>query len=297
MQNQSMRIARIAGTAAAAVLLGCLLLICGCGPSGPVMNQNYLKVVPTQWVSLAPGATEISPLLTPRLIGRTASDTFPESALKLPIVAGVKPDYEQIAALKPDFLICDPALYSASDMEKLKSLNIPIYSLDGDTVEAYFKSVYAIASNTQSEVNVNDYINRVRSEMSAAKADPITVPHKAVLLMPFPNSNPMIAGTGSFYADLVRCAGGDPIGPDGNKFETISPEALIKLDPDVVIIAGGKKPLNTFMSDPRFSALRAVKQGHVFSIDADLVERRGERVDLAISGLHAGLGKVLEGVK
>lgn len=294
MQNLSMRFEKLAWAAAAAIGLGVSLLAAGCGPSGPIMNQNYLKTPPKNWVSLSPGTTEISPLLAPRLIGRSASDDFPASVEKLPVVAGVKPDYEQIAELKPDFIFYDPSLYSQADIEKLKQLNIPLYQLDGNTVDEYFQSLYKIAAATVSENTINDYITRVRSAINSAKGDAFSEPHKTVLLMPFPNSNPMIAGVNSFYADLVRCAGGDPVGPPDTNYVTISPEALMKLNPDAIIIAGDKKALTSFMSDPRFGALAALKAGRIFSIEPDLVERRGERVDTAVNGIHAGLSKVLQ---
>ncbi len=265
----------------------------GCGSPGATINPNVLKNPPKTWISLSPGTSEFMSVLNSHLIGRTASDDFPVSIKSLPIVANVKPDYEMIAKLKPDLIVLDPSLYNAGDLAKLKQLNVPMIQVTGDSVHQFIKSLYALGAATQSETNINDYVEFIRQERAAAEGDPFSQPHNVALLMVSPDSNPMIAETGSFYDDLIRCAAGNPVGPTGNQFVTIDPEALMKLNPDIIVVAAPGGNYNVLLKDPRFAGLAAVKDKHVIGIDPDLVLRRGDRVNTAIKELHQAMGSLL----
>lgn len=266
----------------------------GCGSNGEAVNPNILKNPPATWISLSPSTTELMSLMNSKLIGRTASDNFPHACLQVPVVASVKPNYELIAKLKPDAIILDASVYNGTDMAKLKELNVPILEVTGDTVDDYLKSLFTIASQMKSEMNVNEYAIQVRAARAAALGDAFTAPHNVALLMVSPNSNPMIAGTGSFYDDVIRSAGGTPVGPTGNQFTTIDPEALLKLNPDLIVVAAGGGDYNILLKDPRFSGLAAVKDRHVVGVDPDLILRRGQRVQTAITMLHEAMGSLLK---
>lgn len=274
-------------------IFSAMLLIQGCGPSGEAVNPNYLKNPPTTWISLSPSTTELMSLLNCKLIGRTASDNFPNSCLQVPIVANVKPNYELIAKMKPDAIVLDASVYNATDMEKLKELNVPILEVTGNTVDDYLKSLFALGSQMKSEMSINDYAIQVRAAKAAALGDPFTAPHNVALLMVSPNSNPMIAGTGSFYDDVIRCSGGTPVGPSGDQFTPIDPEGLMKLNPDLIVVAAAGGDYNLVLKDPRLSGLNAVKARKVVGIDPDLILRRGQRVKTAIQMLHEAMGSLL----
>ena len=109
---------------------------------------------------------------------------------------------------------------------------------------------------------------------------------KTAIVMPSTGSNPMIAGVKSFYADLIRVAGGDPVGPDSNRFEIINSEALLAMNPDVIVVPAAKGDYTGLTKDPRFQQLKAVKTGKIIGIDQDYILRRGGRVDIALKRIH-----------
>jgi iron complex transport system substrate-binding protein len=260
-----------------------LLALGGCTPPanrgiGGVPNPTPVRAL----VSLSPSTTEIiSGLTTNRSIlrGRTKFDTYPPGIEAIPIVAEVKPDYEKIAKIKPDLILYDASLYTASDIEKLKQLNIPTYAIEGNTVTKYVEQIRFLGMMIAAETTFNDYADKVESALSAASADPPNPQPRVAVMMAGSGSEHMITGTGSFQADVIKSVGGIPVGPDGDKFVNANPEELIKLNPDVIITSGSPDPI---LADPRLKTLKAVTSNRVFGINSDVLLRRGARVDALI---------------
>ena len=260
------------------------LLLAGCNPPMPSGIKKIARVKTV--VSLCPSAAELLSLGVPKTIGISSRDNFPPTLKGTPIVADIKPNYELLAKLKPDLIVYDPAVYNAQDIENLKALKIPLVAIDGDTVEAYTKSVYRLGQALQSETAMMDYLDRLDKEVKVCLSDPLKPAPKIAIVMSSPTSSPMVAGSKSFYCDLIRVAGAEPVGPDSNDFKAMSPEALLALNPDGIVLPAEKGSETTFMSDRRFTQLKAVKNGKVFMMNQDYLLRRGERVDEALKRLH-----------
>jgi len=97
----------------------------------------------------------------------------------------------------------------------------------------------------------------------------------------------MTAGTGTFVSDMVGIAGGTNLGDSaGAGFPNFSSEVLLKDDPAVYIADSGSmsKP-GDLSSRPGFSALSAVKGGHVYVIEDSLIARPGPRLALGLQQL------------
>lgn len=209
------------------------------------------------------------------------------------MTTGTKPDYELIASVKPDVIVYDKDLYSASDLDKLKPVTREMVGIGGDTVAEWTNDVMHFASVAMGETTYNDYIDRVFREIQRAKGDPLKSTPKVAMVMATPNGSPFVAGVDSFYADLMRQAGGNPVGPSAHKFVKMTMEELIAAKPDIIVVPGPKGDYSSVTKDPQLSQLPAVKSGHVLGIESDVVLRRGARVDQAIKELHDGFGKLV----
>ena len=266
----------------------------GCGSNQVVYNHTKPKMRFATFASLSPDASELGPYLGLRMIGRTGSDTD-QMDQNIPVVVETKPNYELLASLKPDLILYDPSLFSSADIQKIKQLGFPSYAITGNTVAQYIRCLYKLGSLVHNEMQISDLVDQIYAQVDKSKGDPFTQPHHVALLMTIPNANPMIAGTGSFYADLVRVAGGTPVGPSDDKFTTIDAEHLLSLNPDCIIIAGTPQDSAAFAKDPRYSHLKAIQDHHFFSIRSSYVLRRGSMVPAAIKALHRALGQVIRG--
>jgi len=96
----------------------------------------------------------------------------------------------------------------------------------------------------------------------------------------------MTAGTGTYIDNMVALAGGTNIGDAaGSGYPTFSEEVLFKDNPPVYIATtGSMQSPGQIAKRSGYSALQAVKDGHVYVIDQNFLDRPGPRL---IDGLQA----------
>lgn len=265
-------------------------LLGGCNPPTTIVGGKSAPKHYNSVVSLAPGASEIAASNAVQLVGRTESCDFPVTVKAAPVVMkGIHPDFEKIKQINPSLVMYDKDLTGKADLDKFAELKIDTFGFGATTVDEFVKEIYRFGAMIGKETFINDSLQNVFKAKDKAAADPINPKPKVAILMPVPNGNPMIAGTGSFYADLVRCAGGEPIGPNDSKFVNIGFEQLTQLNPDCIIVGASKGDYSALTNSPTLSQLRAVKTAKYFGIDEELLFRRGNRVATAIEKLHLGL--------
>jgi ABC-type Fe3+-hydroxamate transport system substrate-binding protein len=263
----------------------------GCGPSvvmvgGKPRTTQYMRVV-----SLSPSTTELlvqtQTMTPPRFSGRTAADNWPKGQVEnVQIVASLKPDYEKLATIKPDFVVYDADLYNADDVAKIKKIGGDDFVLDARTIDDLIKQIYDLGSKVGGETYMSDYVDKINQ--ARASASGMTAHPKVAVIMPGSGGQHMITGTDSFIADVVKASGGDPVGPKAPRFVPLDPETLISQNPDWIFTSGDEKP---FTSDPKFKTLKAVTSKHVVAINSDVLLRRGTRVDGLITAIHNVISK------
>jgi ABC-type Fe3+-hydroxamate transport system substrate-binding protein len=164
------------------------------------------------------------------------------------------------------------------------------FALGGNTVKEFENTLYQLGKLYTGETWISEYVDKIESARQVSLGDPIQPTPTVALIMPGDNSEHMIAGTDSFYADEVRQATGKPVGPSGTKFVPLNAESLIQMNPDIILVAGDP---SEFTKDSRFASLTAVKKNRVTGILQDAILRRGVRVDQVISQLHGSFGELM----
>lgn len=256
------------------------------GKPGPIPPENSTVV------SLSPSTTEIAVIATPylRLIGKTKSCNWPPTAAGVPVVADVKPNYEKIAELAPTIILYDEGLFSAADVEKIKGLTKVTFAMKGDTVDEFCDQIFALGKATLQETDTSAYVDKIVAAKNASEAEPLNPKPKIAVVLVSESGQHMIAGAKSFQADVMRIAGGDPVGPDGKRFEPLNPEALVQWNPDCILIGAKaesvEKLAGVLLKDPRFASVSAIKNKKIVALDEDMVVRRGGRVDRFIEYVH-----------
>ncbi len=289
------------GRLSAALAALSLLLVFGCD-APPVTQGGKMRATPLKAVvSLSPSTTELvgSFNYSGVLKGRTAADDFPVIAKSIPIVASVKPDYEKIAQIKPDLVVYDADLYNEQDVEKIKGMGFKTFVIDAKTVEAFVEQLYLLGAEIESETSANTYADKVLAARNSALGDAIEPKPKVAVVLAGDGAEHYIAGTQGFLADVVKSAGGEPVGPASDKFVALSPEAFIANNPDMIVVAfprvenkddesraNALKRVNIILNDKRFANVSAVQKKRIVPIDEDVLTRRGYRVDKLIDELH-----------
>jgi len=98
---------------------------------------------------------------------------------------------------------------------------------------------------------------------------------------------PWTAGPGSFIDRLIIMAGGQNVGAVlPSEWGQLSLEELLRQDPDLIILGTanyGETP-EKVQQRPGWNRLRAVREGRIYPINADLISRPGPRI---VEGLEA----------
>jgi len=288
-----------------AFLLSLSFHLYGCGPKLTVIGGALPKTHVLKEISLSPSTTEILGTngVYGTLKGRTASCDYPPSVKSLEIYAYTKPDYEKLRAAQPDLVAYDASLYSPAEIAKLKETvgADKLFEFHAQTIDEFETELRDLGRIITSPMSISTYIDKINMERATARSKPPAKPPKVAAF-----SGTLINGTKGFLADVIRASGGEPVGPDVNRFVANNPETLIQMNPDIILLgvdfnqfgpkkeqrmAAGQKAIDGFTADPRFKAIKAVASKDVYPVDASVLLRQGGRVDQLINALS----KVVQG--
>jgi cobalamin transport system substrate-binding protein len=243
-------------------------------------------------VSTAPADTEIAFALGAggKLAAGTTYDDYPAAARALPKIGDFQnPSVERIVAFKPDLVLATSGI-QAKLRDKLESLGIQVYVVDPTTLDALYTDLTNLGQLMGTQDQTRQVVDGMKAtaagieqKIAAAKSQAgYTTPKTLLEIWGKPL---MVAGKGTLIDDLITLAGGQNVGDAaGSGFPTFSTEVLLQQDPTVYIATvGSQSTPGQIAQRPGYSALTAVKQGHVYTIEDNLVVRPGPRI---IEGLQ-----------
>ena len=271
-----------AGVAVAAVLIA---VVPGCS-----RDKAHAPAVATRVVSLGPATTEalFAVGAGDRVVGRSPYCDWPPEAAKLPAVGGIEPDIEGILQLRPDLVVGPSGAWSGKLAQTLESRGIASwFPAEIRTLAGVDALVVAMGARTGHEGEAQGVVDRIHAGEQAVDRAVASVPHPRALLVV--GLAPVVAaGPGSFADDMLRRAGAVNVVSDGVPWPVVGFERLAEIDPDVIVdasVAEGGGPTRITAEASGWSALRAVKSGHVAALPDERVLRPGPRVAEGLAAL------------
>jgi iron complex transport system substrate-binding protein len=278
---------------------GLALALAGCGapPDSPPGGTRHtrtddagrvfdLSTPPARVISLVPSATEMIVALgaADRLVARTRYDQAPELAHLPSLGGGLDPNLEAVMALRPDLVVVTPDSDLRATVRRLEALGIPVFSGRSGTVEDLRRLAENLGAvlGGESMARADAFLDSLRVGLAALERRADTLPRPSVLYLVW-HDPPMAAGPGSYLDDLVRAAGGRSTFDDQpTAWPTVSVEEILRRDPDWVVLAEGDaaagERLRWIQAAPGWRDLRAVREGRVAVVEADLFNRPGPRI-------------------
>ncbi|MDR3254972.1 MAG: ABC transporter substrate-binding protein [Synergistaceae bacterium] len=230
-------------------------------------------------ISLYAGHTEnlIAIGARDRLVAVSNGDD-PEITGSLPRL-GVKPGVEQIAALRPDVVLTRPmhVRAQAALYERLQTLGVKVLAIDPPVWEefpAYIELLSRMVGAEKPELIAEE----TRHLLDASRR----VGKNAGAILITNGRNMATCTANSWAAHIMERAGLSNAAPDAAPITSNSviadfgTERLLASDKHIEVVLLQQGAMNTvsateFMSDPRFSGMRAVREGNVFDIsEADI---------------------------
>jgi iron complex transport system substrate-binding protein len=235
-------------------------------------NEITLTAKPQKIVSLTLGTDEILlEMVGPeRLIGvtylasdKTTSNIADNPALDL-VANVVEANPEQIIALEPD-LVFAASFIDQAVLDQLTGAGVKVYAIGSFTsIEAMQQNILDIGRLVGEEETaqgmvetMNDRLAAVTGTLIGVEGEPPTVLYLA--------SGGWVAGSATTVDDIITRAGGiNAAAEEGlEDWNQINEEAIIQMDPDVVILSPYVKR-DEFKENPGFSGLSALANGRVY---------------------------------
>ncbi len=241
-----------------------------------------LKAEPRRIVSIVPSVTEMvyAVGLGDRLVGVTAWCTYPEEAKKLPKVGDMNINIEAVLALKPDLVVADVSMSSAT-IEKLRELGLPLLAVNARSISEMLEALVLLgtAGGRGNEARIlaaslNDRVEKVKRAVASAKFAPS-------VFVEIWNEPLMTAGSDTYVHELITLAGGRNIAARTTGWPMFSSEAVIAENPDLILLTNFNK--DEAMGRKAWAGLSAVKSGNVVEFNPDLIVRACPRL---IDGLE-----------
>ena len=229
---------------------------------------------PERIVVMLPSATETVCAIgaCDKIVATDKFSNWPEEVKKLPKAGGLyDPNVELIVSLKPDLVI---ASKYGKLVERLEKVGIPVVAIKTETYDDIFRTIRKLGLILNREPQAEVYA----LESKAAKAKTRPKVYSEI------DPTPYTAGPDSFIGVLIKKARGENIvPPELGLFPKISPEFVVKANPEVIILADAPfgVTLEEIKKRPGWSEIKAVKEGRVCELtleETDLVSRPGPRV-------------------
>lgn len=236
---------------------------------------------PQRIISLAPNISEIVTALglTDRLVGRTDFCDYPEELSSIPSVGNIDdPSIEKITELKPDLVIASSILKKESS-QKMEELGIKLIIFKDETS---FEGVYQIIESVGEVTNVREKAKEVTDSMKQKVqdvADRVKDREKPLVyyVVGFGQYGDFTAGKDTFIGQLLEMAGGTNAAGDIEGWQ-YSLEKLVEKNPDLLICSKYFDTKKGIEAANGYKDLKAVKEGKLYEIDNNMLDRHGPRL-------------------
>lgn len=237
-------------------------------------------------VSLAPNLTEIIFALGAEniLVGDTRYCTYPAAAQSITKVGDLQtPNYELIAALKPDVMFMSFSGNMPEAYEKARGLGLRPFLVSSKSIEdiemAVITMAHVLGRDSMGKIISSVMCNAIDSLRAASQR---RTPVDAVILL---SANPLIAVGNGFLDEALTIAGGRNVAHNTIiAYPQLNREALVAGKPKVIFVPTDVKESTEelWLMFPEWRTLRA-SGTRIVRIDADPLSRPGPRIVRGIS--------------
>ena len=257
--------------------------------------------LPQRWVSSGGSLSEWVVRLggEGRLVGVDTTSLHPQSLRQLPSVGYQRAlSAEGVLSLRPDILIGSEEMGPPPVVAQIAAAGVRVESLsakpDLATLERnVLRLGELLGVPAQAREQMAAYRQQLQDQAQwVAEARRTQAPPRVVLLLGHAGSNLMAAGQGSLAVWLIEQAGGEsPVAHQG--YKTLSNEALLALDPQVLIFADrslhGEEARQALLKhNPLLQQTSAVRDGRLLALDPTLlVGGLGPRLPEGLAELSA----------
>lgn len=239
-------------------------------------------------ISLSPNITETIYAINrgAKIVGRTEFDNYPEYVEGIDSVGSLEdPDMEKIVDLLPELVIASTNL-KEENIEQLEEAGIKVLVFEdhksfAGTYEV-IKNV-GIAIDAQSEAkqvieDMNTTVNEVEEKVKGEKEKSV------YYVVGYGKDGDFTAGGDTFIGKMIEMAGGNNIASDVEGW-SYNLDRLTEKDPEILIVSDREGVKEDIQNAKGYKDLTAVKEGKVYTINEDILDRHGPRLSKGLREL------------
>jgi iron complex transport system substrate-binding protein len=238
-------------------------------------------------ISLAPSLTEMifAAGAGNKLVGVTTYCNYPEAATTIEKVGDTQtPNIEKIIALKPQIVFVSTDSQLEAFSKTLDEQGIAVYVTNPKTLDEIFANLEQLGDLLETPKQAYDAAGamrvRVHSVRQEARYDgdlsATAQGSKPRVFVQISNEPLFTIGKESFLTDIVEQAGGVSVTRDvPTGYPTLSKETAAALNPDIIFLSDSE---DNREPNAAFKDSKAVKNGRVYRINADIISRPGPRL-------------------
>lgn len=241
-------------------------------------EEVTLEAKPERIVSVAPNLTELVYELGAGdlLVGRSDYCDYPQEVSEVESIGSISaPDMEKLISLEPDLVLVSTH-FDEENTEKLQELSVPVLTLyEENSMEGVYDMIETLGEALSCGTQAADCIRQMQETIAEVedKIKGLEAP-SVYYVVDFGEYGDYTAGGDTFVGKLLEAAGGDNIAKEVTGWN-MTLEQIIENDPSIIIIREYRK--DEFMNSPNYSGLTAVKEGKVYGIDSNVLDRQGYR--------------------
>jgi iron complex transport system substrate-binding protein len=252
-------------------------------------------------VSLLPAGTETLVALgaLEHVVGRTRYDTDTHLAHLPSVGGGLDPSLEALAALSPDLVIAFETAGGSPIRARLEQLGIPVFGIQTQDTADVFRNIAKLGHLVGRDAAADSLSRDLRRRLEAVRESVPPGPRPTVLYLAGLDP-PIVAGNSTFVMELIGVAGGASIpalSRAAGVWPQLSFEELVRQDPDIVVLPVGRdrnQAVDRLRAAPGWRELRAVREGRIVTVEADLANRPGPAIAESAEAMRAALAPHLE---
>ena len=277
----------------------CLMFIAKEASAGIVLfddggHEIRLAHLPARIVSLAPHVTELlfAAGASEQVIGVVEFSDYPEQAKSIPRVGSYnKFDLERIVALNPDLIIAWKSGNPDSQVKELIRLGFKVYFNEPRQLEDVAQSLRQLGRLLATEAIANPVAREYEQRLSALRNQYKNRAKVRVFYQVW--KEPLFTVNGEHVISrVIELCGGVNVFSDLKVLApNIDKEAVIAENPDVIVAGMNDSRLDWLSIWKQWTSINAVKNNHLYAIDADLIVRHTPRILLGVERMCMHLEK------
>ncbi|MDR1995408.1 cobalamin-binding protein [Azonexus sp.] len=233
-------------------------------------------------VTLAPHAAEIlfAAGAGSKLVGAVEYSDYPAEAKKVPRVGAYsRLDLEAIAALKPDLLLAWESGNNMNQIDKLRTLGLTVYVSQPNRMEDVADQLERLGQLAGTEAVANAAAQHFRERLASLRAANAGKPKVRVFYQIWKAPLMTVGGPQIISSAIALCGGVNMFGHLDRMAPTVSVEAVLEADPEVIIATGMSDARPDWLNDwAKWTRMTAVKRDNLFHIHPDILQRHTPRL-------------------